>query len=185
MPRNLDPAVAAETQANDIRLAFFLEIAFKSETSYISTLPFNYVWNGQTWAGAGNLGSIGTISEGTDIQAYGTTVTLSGIDSSLLAEATGDIQLGAPATLYMAFFDEALNIIGSPFPVFSGQVDQPSIQASVDTVTITLNLESPMIRLQQGSFKRLTDADQRMLYPDDCSMQWVSLLSFQALRWGF
>ena len=184
MPRPLDSDNAAQTAASSVRIAFFLEITFKSMTCYLTTLPFNYVWNSQTWAGTGSMGKVSPIEEGTELQAYGIQVSLSGIDPVLLPEALNDIAIGQPATLYMAFFDEIMNVIGNPFPVFAGQVDKPSLSIGTSTVTITLNLESAMIRLQQGSYKKLTDADQRMNYPHDSAFQWTALLSFQALKWG-
>lgn len=184
MPRNLDTLNAEQTTAYSTSIAFFLEITFKSMTCYATSLPFSYEWNGQTWLGVGSMGSVQTISEGLDVNAYGTAVTLSGIDPVLLPECLTDIQIGAPATLYMAFIDENMNVIGTPTPLFAGQVDQPSIKPGTDTVSITLNLESPLIRLQQGSYMKLTDADQRALYPNDSAFLYVSLLAFQALRWG-
>jgi hypothetical protein len=184
MPRTIDAPNIAQLQAHDARMAFFLEITFRTETCYLSTLTGNYVWNGQTWAGTGAMGKISTIEEGVDLQSYGTSVSLSGLDPVLLPEAMGDIQIGAPAYLYQAFFDSAMNIIGSPVLIFAGQVDQPSIQVGGGTATISLNLESPMSRLQSGSYRKLTDADQRMNYPTDSAFVYVSVLNFQALRWG-
>lgn len=184
MPRNLDTLNAAQTSASAVSVAFFLEITFKSQTSYITSLPFSYTWNGQTWLGIGSLGSIQTVQEGLDVEAYGTSVTLSGIDPVLLPESLTDIQIGAPAILYMAFIDGSMNVIGTPTPLFQGQVDQPTIKPGTDSVSITLNLESPLVRLQRGSYLKLTDADQRIAYPNDSAFSWVNLLNFQALKWG-
>ena len=184
MPRNIDAPNQAQLQSNNLAIAFFAQIAFKSEIAYASTLPFDLNWNGHLWKGTGSLSKIGQITEGTDVQAYGTVLTLSGIDASLLNECLTDIQIGASATVWMVTFDASGNIIGAPTIVFSGQVDEPSIDGGTSTVSISLNLESPMINLGRGHFRRLTSADQHIDFPDDTAFSWVPQLSFLALRWG-
>jgi hypothetical protein len=184
MPRNLDTATTQQLTSNAISPALFLSITFKTGTSYVSTLPFNLSWNGHTWLGVGDLGQVGVITEGTDVQAYGVSVTLSGIDSTLLADSLDDIQVGLPAILYLAFLNSSGALITTPTCIFSGQVDKPQIQCGADTVAITLNLESPMIRLQRGSYRRYTSADQHIDHPGDTAFDWVPSLNFCALRWG-
>ncbi|MBB6144709.1 hypothetical protein HNQ77_002665 [Silvibacterium bohemicum] len=184
MPRNVDTLNQAQLVSNQVSIAFLLQITFKSQTVYVSSTPFNLAWNGQTWLGVGDLASLSTVNEGTDIQAYGTSVTLSGIDPNLLKESLTDIQLGATANLYLAFLDPNNNIIGTPTCMFGGWVDQPSITPGVDSITISLALESSMINLQRGQMRRLTNADQQIDFPTDISMIWVPQLNFLALKWG-
>lgn len=184
MPRNLDSPTQQQLQANQIYLAFLLQITFTTGTYYLCTLPNNLSWNDQTWVGTGSLGQVGEIAEGTNIQAYGTSVTLSGIDPTLLADCLSDIQIGAAAILYVAFFTPSMALVTAPTCVFSGQVDKPGIQCGAESVAITLNLESPMIRLQRGSFRRYTTPDQHIDHPGDTGFDWVPSLNFLALQWG-
>jgi hypothetical protein len=185
MPRNLDSPTQAQVQANAVYVAFFLQVTFSTGIYYLSTLPCNFVWGGNTWLGMGSLGSVGAIAEGTDIQAYGTNVTLSGIDPVILADCLDDIQIGAQAILYLGFFNATtLTLVTTPTCMFSGQVDQPSIVPGMDTISISLNLESPMIRLQRGSMRRYTAADQHIDHPGDTAFDWVPSLNFMALKWG-
>lgn len=184
MPRLIDTTTATELASNQVRIACFLEITFKSQTCYISTLPYSIAWNGHVWTGTGSMGQVSALTEGVDLQAYGTTVSLSGIDANLLNECLSDIQLAAPAVLYLFFIDGFGNIVGNPTVVFGGQVDRPSVNAGPTTITISLNLESEMINLQRGQMRRLTNADQHIDYPDDTAFTWVPLLNFLALKWG-
>lgn len=185
MPRNLDTATQSQVQSTGVTLAFFLQIVFTTGTYYLSTLPNNFAWGGNTWVGTGSFGSVGQFTEGTDIKAYGTSVTLSGIDPVLLGDCLSDIQIGAPAVLYLGFFNLAsMTLVTTPTCVFSGQVDKPSIAAGAQTVSITVNLESYMIRLQRGSFRRCTAADQHIDHPGDTGFDWVPSLNFMALKWG-
>jgi hypothetical protein len=161
-----------------------VQLTFKSETVYSWTGCGNLVWNGNTYQGVGSLGSIAAITEGVDINADGTQVTLSGIDATLLSECMTDIQLGAAANIWFGLVTSTLEIVGTPYLQFSGIVDTPSITPGVDTISVTLNLENRLIDLARPSMRRYDSADQRIAYPTDSAFSWIEQLNDLALRWG-
>jgi hypothetical protein len=159
-------------------------LTFRSATKYIWSGPGDLVWDAQTFTGVGSLGSIGTITEGTEINADGTTVTLSGIDPVLLAECLTDIQPGAPASIWLGFVTPARVLIGTPYLQFNGCVDVPTVVPGTDTISITLSLESRLLDMGRASCRRYTSADQRLYYPTDSAFGWVEMLNDVALIWG-
>lgn len=184
MSRNLPAPMLSGITSNFIRPALMADLTFASGTQYVWTGPADLPYNGNTYRGIGSLGSIGSVTEGTQVRADGTTVSLSGIDPALLSDSLNDIQVGAPAVLYFILVDATLNIIGTPYIIFSGKVDKPTINPGLDTFTISLALESPLTNLQRPNARRYTSADQRVYYPDDTGFAWVELLNDIALRWG-
>ena len=184
MSRALDPALAAAFASGEIAPFFMAQLTFKSQTQFVWTGVGNLIWGGQTFVGLGSLAKIGTIQEGTDVHAYGTTVTLSGIDPVLLGECMTDMQPGAPATLWVGTLSNSGTIIGSPYRVFSGAMDQPTVSVGVDTISITLALETKMLDLSRASNRRYTSADQRHYFPTDSGFQFVEPLNDQADVWG-
>jgi hypothetical protein len=184
MPRDLVASYAAELGSSIIRPVFFAQIQFKSKTEYVCTLGGSYLWNGQTWLGLGSVAGIGISMEDIEVNASGLTVTLSGISDDLLGESLADIQLLAPATVWVALMDENLNMIGTPAVYFGGIVGAPEVLMGTETSTIALQLETHMVRMQIGQHKRYTAADQRLIYPDDTGFNWVEQLNDLALRWG-
>jgi hypothetical protein len=184
MSRDFSSPMLASLVTNAIAIGFMLDITFRSESQYVWTGYGNLVYGGNTYRGVGSLGKIDTVSEGVEVNAEGTAVTLSGIDAALLSETLGDIQLGAPASLYWALFDSELNILGTPYPLFVGTVDQPSIQPGIKEFSITIKLENKLINLQRPNMRRYTSADQNLYFPDDIAFQWVEQLNDQALLWG-
>jgi hypothetical protein len=186
MPRNLPAAMISGPGSltdNLIRPALLAEIHFKSQVSYIWSGVGNLVWNAHTYLGVGSLGRISHVSAGVDLAAGGVVVSLSGIDSQLFSESMTDIQLGAPATISFALFDAAGNILGAP-RLFGGVVDKPTITPGLQSITISLNLETRFTNLQRPNARRYTAADQHVYYPDDTAFQWVEQLNDQALKWG-
>ncbi|WP_263377694.1 hypothetical protein [Granulicella paludicola] len=184
MSRALDPALAAALSAGVIVPAILLMLTFKSGTRYVWSGVGNLVYDAQTYLGVGSLGSIGTIIEGTEVKADGTSVKLSGIDPVLQGECLTDIQLGAPAKIWFALFSEGTTLIGAPYLLFAGAVDKPTVIASPGEVTISLALENSLINLQRANQRRYTSADQREVYPTDTAFGWVEQLQDQALSWG-
>lgn len=139
-------------------------------------------WNGNTYAGIGSLGAVGDVEEGSEVKADGTTIALSGIDATLLSDTLGNIQVGAPATVWLGLF--ASGAISSAYVLFAGAVDKPQIEPGPDTFSIALALETKMSNLQRAGNRRYTAADQRRYYSDDSGFNWVEVLNDIALLWG-
>jgi hypothetical protein len=184
MPRDISSPMLSSLVSSPIRPGFLASIQFRSALEYIWTGVGNLVYAGNTYKGVGSLGKIGSISESTEVRAIGSTVTLSAIDPALLSECLNDIQLGAPVAVYFALFDAALNILGTPYPLFVGTVDQPVIQIGIDEMSISLKLENKLANLQRATMRRYTAADQRLYYPNDTAFNWVELLNDMALKWS-
>lgn len=187
MPRALDPAFATALQSGYILPFFALQLTFVSGTYYLCSLPCSITFGNQTYTGTGTLGKLSGIRESIDLEATGTTVSLSGVDNSILQQCLEDIQLGAPATIYFGALDPTTaQVIGTPSVYFAGLIDQPTLQSSVTESTISLRIESRLLRLQSGGQKRrYTTADQRLFYPDDTGFDQVEQLSDRALKFGY
>jgi hypothetical protein len=170
--------------SNLIRPAFLADLTFRSVTEYVWTGVGTLAWNGHSYRGIGSLGKLGGVSETSAVSAEGTSASLSGIDPALLGECMSDIQLGAPATIWFALFDQNLNVLGAPYPLFVGTIDQPSLQLSLDELAISLKLENKLVNLQRASNRRYTSADQQLYYPGDRAFNWIEILGDQALLWA-
>jgi hypothetical protein len=184
MPRNLDPALQEAFASGLILPAILVNLAFVTSTQFVWSGIGDLVFNGNTYKGVGSLGKLGTINEGLDVNAYGTSVTLSGIDNTLFNDSLTDIQQGLPATVYIALFTNTGTMIGTPYMMFDGLIDEPSISLGADTSSITLNLENSMLDGKRASNIRYTDADQRIAFPTDSGFQFVTSLQDAAFVWG-
>ena len=181
--RNLDPNLSANLAGQFISPLFLVELAFKSQTLYVWSGVGSIVYGGNTYLGVGTLGKIGTITEGTAIQADGTTLTLSGIDPTIAGECLSDIQTMGGTKIWFGTMVQG-TIVGVPYLLYSGTVDVPTFDIGVETMSITLTLENKMLDLQRPRMRRYTSADQRLLYPTDIGFSWVESLNDLNLRFG-
>jgi hypothetical protein len=83
MSRNLDPTLATALSSAVIQPVLLVQATFNSGVEYIWSGVGDFVFNGNTFKGVGDFGSMGPIAEGSAVKADGTSITLSGIGLSL------------------------------------------------------------------------------------------------------
>lgn len=103
--------------------------------------------------------------------------------ASLAYEAMNDVRMGAPAKIWFGLMQNGA-FLGTPYLVFSGTVDEPSVDIGVDTSSISLALENRLVNLQRPTMRRYTAADQHLAYPTDMAMNWVEEENDSAWIWG-
>lgn len=185
MPRSgLSGAQLAALQSTNIRPAIFVEANFVNGPVYVWTGRGSVTWGGKTWIGVGTLGSISTIEEGSTIEAKGITLTLSGIDSSMLANIMTEFRVGLPVIVYLGLFDENLALIDDPIISWAGQMDQPTIDVDGQTCTISINCENRLVEMNVAVDRRYTNEDQQLDYPGDRGMEFVNSIQDVTIYWG-
>jgi hypothetical protein len=167
-----------------IRPAIFVEANFTSGPIYVWSGIGTISWDGKDWLGLGSLGSISTIEEGSDIQAKGITLTLSGIDTSLLGGVLTEFQVGLPVLVYLGMFDADGDLIADPIVSWAGRTDQPTIEMDGTSATISINCENRLVEMNVSSERRYTNEDQRRDHPDDRGFEFVASIQEVVIYWG-
>ena len=91
MSRSLPAALSTELNATELKPFYAIELAFDSDTLRFWTGYGNITANSEEWVGSGTVLTISTSSETTDLAANGINITLSGLDTSLVALALLEI----------------------------------------------------------------------------------------------
>lgn len=182
MPRSLPAPMITATTSASLALCWLLDLQLASGMEHVWNGVGALSWNGNTYAGVGSFGAVGDIAESSDVKAPGAVVQLSGIDPTLLADCLSDIQIGAPATLWLALF--ANGAIVCAYPAFAGTVDKATMGMGVETSMIQLALETKMTNLRRAGKRRYTMADQKEYYPDDTGFAFVEIQNDIAELWG-
>jgi hypothetical protein len=182
MRTGLDTNLAAAFSSGTLIPFFMGTFQFKTSVQRVWTGVGNLTIDSQTFVGVGTFAEVGAITEGIDVEAKGTYVRLSGIDPVLLGEAMNDVQPGLQAMLWIGAMDSNMTVIGTPYQLFGGIIDQPSVDPSDSTITITLNLESKIIDFSRASNRKYTSADQRAVYSHDNGFDFVEQLNNIALK---
>jgi hypothetical protein len=182
--RDMTPAYLAAISSAILRPALFVQATFVSGPLYVWSGIGPITWNGQVWIGIGTLGSVSTIEEGSTVSAKGITLTLSGLDPTLLTDVMEEFQVGLPVMVTLGVFDDTGVLIADPVCCFSGRMDQPTIDVSGTTASIAINCENRLVEMNVSVERRYTDEDQQLDYPGDLGFQFVNGIQDSQIYFG-
>lgn len=184
MSRSLTASLLAQITAAVVRPVFFYQGEFASGTVRLWSGVGPITWNGNTWTGAGDLISLSTIDENSEIRAAGFTVSLNGQSASILSLSMAQVRHGLSGKVWIGALDSAGAIVSDPFLAFSGRADAPEIVDEGESATISLAYESRLIDLDKTRERRYTHEDQQIDYAGDYGFEYIPKLQDAQFNWG-
>lgn len=176
MTRNLTQSASDHVELEVISFAILLELGFDSGDVNVWSGIGNLSWNGKTWTGTGDTGSISGVTEATDLSDTVIRATLNHIDNSLMpdlvSEVTGMDPVGRPFELYMAFFNSD-NTIKEVVLLSAGLIDSISLMDGEEG-SITMDLVTEAGQMARTLFFRMDDQHQEKLFPGDRGLEFVA-----------
>lgn len=197
MTRTVPAALLTAIDSDEIELFSAVELLFDdddgtrwNESGYSSQNAIR-LWTGygdktidsNTYTGSGNLLTISGLEEVSDLSSKGASVTLSGLDSSIVSLALTANYQGRLARIYWGINTTQLE-------AFSGFMDQMTITDSGETSSISLSLESRLIVLERASTRRYTSESHAAVRTtngrtgSDTFFDWVAPLQDKKVPWG-
>lgn len=138
---------------------------------------------GNTFEGVGKFGSVELVEEGIDVIARPIVLRLSGVEASLIAEATTEIYQGRAATIYLALYNTVTyQLIDEAETLWSGRMDTMSVRLDRDQSEVSIRCEHRLRR--EPVIARYTDADQQLAYPGDRFFDLVPKIPGYRGKWG-
>jgi len=187
--RGLPTNTATQLSSALTRPIHFVKLEFTDTTLYLSDGLGSYTWGGgQTWTGVGDLGSISQAQEGNDLSAYGITLTLSGIDSTISSAALTAKYFMQPVTVYLGVLDQDDQLVEDPVQIWAGHGDNMFTTAgSEDGDTISYVCESELAQLGRSPGYRFTSETLQitMGHTGDTFFDWLPLISGKKVRWRY
>lgn len=185
MARNLHSDFNTAVQADVIYPILIAKINSSGGDIRVWTGSGDLIFDSETYIGTGTLGGVSQIEEKTDLSATGLTFSLSGIPSSLISTALGQIEQGRDCTLWLALLNTTTGaIINDPYEIFSGFTDVTIITEGGDTSSISISAENRMIGLERARVRRYTDEDQQEEHSGDKGFEFVGGLQDKVITFG-
>lgn len=182
--RNLSTEMQAVSTAEVVRPIMFVECEFDSGDINLWNGVGSLSYGGKNYIGAGNLLAVEPVSESTDLRANGTSVTLSGLNNTLVGLAKDEDYQGRALTVKLGAMDESNDVIADPVIMFSGFMDTMMLTDSGESSTITIDVENKLIQMDRAKVRRFTDNDQRIDYPNDDGFSFVTKIQDREINWG-
>lgn len=183
MSRTVPAALLTALDGDEIEVFYAVDLAFDSGNMRLWTGYGDKTINSQTYTGTGNLLTIDGLEEASDLSARGTTLTLNGLDSTIINYALTEEYQGRLVTIYWGVGSETVE-------VFSGYMDKMTIQDTAERATISLTVESRLIALERPNIRRYTRESHagvrtaKGLSGSDTFFDWVTKLQDKQIVWG-
>jgi len=190
MPRITDAATIAAISAGHLAPAVFVDLTFTTGPVYIWSGIGTYTIGSISYQGIGGFLGFADIDDGSDVNAKGIAITVSGIDPILLPGCLDDYQLGLPVVVHLGFFQYGVagfltsTLVGTPVIAWSGRLDQPEITIGRETATILIKCENRLIDMNVRTGRVRTNEDQQMVCPGDQGLIFVDGLQEMTAVWG-
>lgn len=179
MSRSIPSAIATALAQESVELFYAVEMNFSTAPVRLWTGFGERTIDGQTYIGAGTLLSISGIEEIADLSAKGITLTLSGVDVSLVSLALQEPYQGRSARVLFG-----ASGVSDFVEVFAGLMDVMTLQEDGTTATIELTVESKLVTLQRPNTRRYTSENHKLRHPTDTFFDYVEQLQDKEIAWG-
>jgi len=182
MSRDIAAAISGALDDSIVSPLFAVELLFDSPNIIrLWTGIGDLVYDGDTYTGSGNLLSISTVEEVSDISARGAKIVLSGIPSEVISLALATPYQGRVCNIYFGVTVDGTSTFSS---IFSGYMDTMNISNSAETSTVQISVENKLIDLERTRVRRWSSAFQKSLYPNDKGFDFVEDLQDKEVFWG-
>jgi len=182
MSRTILAGMTAALAAENLTALLFIQLDFDSGSVRVTNLAHAIDWDGNTWTGAGQVGSVDAMLESDAGSARGLAFTLTGIPPELVAITMTEQYQGRRARVWFAAI-AAGALVSDPVLVFSGRMDNMQVNLG-GTAEIRVNAESRLIDFERPRVRRYNHEDQIAQVPDDLGLQYVAQMVEKSLYWG-
>jgi hypothetical protein len=206
LTRDLNADILAVIESDTISPFIAVQMNFDSYTLRLWSGYGRKDINGEEFTGVGQLLGVSAIDETAELYASGATVSLSGVPLDMLSLALNQPYQGRRAYIYLGVIVTSPSWILSQgewrdgglwmdteywtetgiqaSQIFSGYLDQMTIDEQADTATIAVTIESKLIDLERVRTYNYTSATQKAIYPDDLGFDFVESLQGRTYNWG-
>tara|TARA_R110000796_G_scaffold87214_1_gene188383 strand:+ start:421 stop:1023 length:603 start_codon:yes stop_codon:yes gene_type:complete len=196
MSRTIDSGLLAALTGNAVEPFYAVELLFDVKATIdvngnpidlgpmrmwtgLGTRTINVRGTDQDFAGTGALLNIAAAEEVADLSAKAMTISLSGIDTSLISLALQEPYQRRKARIYMGE-----KSVSSVVEIFSGQMDTMQITDEPDMSTVIMTIESKLVELERSRDWRYTDESHKSRHSGDTFFSYVQSIQDQKVAWG-
>lgn len=174
--RVVDAALLTEIQTGDFAPILLFKFEFDSGDVRLWNGFRDLIFNSETYTGSGSFLAISKVEETQNLKASAMTLTLTGINASIISIAILENYQGRPMTMWIGMLDSAGALAGSPLLIFKGEMDVMTLADDGKTATIQLTVENDLVSLNRAKEFRYNDQDQELDFPGDRFFEFVPSL---------
>lgn len=188
MTRDISSANETASEASVIVPVWFVKLAFDDGEVNLSTYDGPLAWGGDSYVGAGAIGSISAADENSELARSTLEMTLRGLPADVVAIVLGEHYQGRAATLYLGYLNQSTRqLVDDPVVIYRGRMNTARVkkgEGTPPTMTVTLTVESRFADWDRPRIRRYNKADQQALYSGDTGLDYAEESTEKVVYWG-
>tara|TARA_R100001460_G_scaffold50174_1_gene88484 strand:+ start:94 stop:723 length:630 start_codon:yes stop_codon:yes gene_type:complete len=182
--QGIDTAISSRLGADAQQMFFAVKAEFDTDDIRVWSGIDDITVNSETYTGAGTLLSISGIEEDLELKSNGLSISVSGMDSTMLDYALTENYQNRPITVFLGFQMGGSNESAGEMTLFKGRMTSLQINDTPDGATITIDCENRLVDLNRPSNLRYTVESQEFLHSGDTGFNRVQSLADKQIAWG-
>ena len=189
MARGLPQEVLDKLATNNYSIVnlieFHIDDGVGNPVTYFTDYLLDIDWGGNTYVATRGAMGVSDITEEQQFSIQQVTVSLSGVPVENVKLFLDYDYIDRQIIIYRAIIDEDHSIIGSPFLVFDGRLDQPIVRDDYEarTAVLSVTASSHWVDFDSMNGRHTNDSEQQILYPGDTF--FISATETQKnIKWG-
>lgn len=183
MSRSLSSSNTSAVTAQVVRPVIFVELVYDNATTRVHSDTQSLSFEGKQFTGVGGLGGISAVQEQGELAVSGLELTLSGIDSALVAQALNEPYQGRPASVWVGYKGADNQLVDTPILIFKGRMDRQSISLG-EKAEIRISVENRLVDWDRPRVLRYNHASQQSRFPADKGLMFVEQAAEKRIVWG-
>lgn len=179
MSRTINANLLTALIANDVEPFIAIDLSFDTQDLRLWSGLGDKQINNETYTGAGSILGVQGLEEASDLSAKSVTLTLSGLNDTILTRALAEHYQNRPARIYLGVEGQSATVV-----IFDGLMNTMSISDDGQESTISLVLESKLVRLEKASNRRYTNENHRARHSGDTFFSYVADIQDKEIVWG-
>ena len=182
--QGIDTAISNRLGADAQTMFFAVKAEFDTDDILVWTGNGDLTVDSETYTGAGQLLNISGIEEDLELKSSGISISLTGMDSTILNLALTENYQNRPITVFLGFLMGGSNESAGEVTVFKGRMTSLTITDTPQGATITVNCENRLVDLNRPSNLRYTTESQQFISSGDTGFNRVQNLQDKQIAWG-
>ena len=182
--QGIDTAISSRLGADAQQMFFAVKAEFDTDDIRVWTGTDDITVNSETYTGAGTLLAISGVEEDLELKSSGLSISLSGMDSTVLNYALTENYQNRPITIFLGFQMGGSNESAGELTLFKGRMTSLQINDTPEGATVTIDCENRLVDLDRPSNLRYTVESQEFLNSGDTGFNRVQSLADKQIAWG-
>lgn len=182
MSRGLSATNLAQVNASHLHEVTLVKLGFDTPV-YVHSGVGTIVYDSNSYLGVGGFGGVSDARESDVLGPHPITLTLSGIDTNLVAEALTTGNFMDTVTIYVGYRQDDGTLVDDPWIAWRGHYESASLETG-ERSSVSITCQHDLAVLGEKSGDRYNDEDQQSKYSGDLGLEYITEMANIKLNIG-